>query len=80
MLLSGQTGEYTEAEADLVIMAEADKLPKPGRLGIGSYEDDRGVIIKRTDSRLQQGFRRLSVDDRIRSIAGQRIRSIEDIR
>jgi len=80
VLLSDQPGEYAAGDADLFIRVEGVELPKAGLLGIRIHEDETGVIVERVDSPRNQSQRHLSENDIILSIAGERIRSIEDVR
>jgi C-terminal processing protease CtpA/Prc len=80
VLLSGEPADYVACDADLVIMADGLEFPKAGLLGIHIQEDETGVIVERVDSARKQGPGHLSVDDRIFSIAGELIRSMEDVR
>ena len=56
VLLSGQTGEYTEAEAYIVIMAEAGKLPKPD---VWVLEATKTKEVSSLSERVQ-GYNRIS--------------------
>lgn len=80
VLLSGQPADYVAGDADLIIVADGLELPKAGLLGIHIQEVETGVIVRRVGAARKQGPGHLSVNDRILSIAGERIRSIEDVR
>lgn len=80
VVLSGRAGEVSRGTADLVLLDEFGKLPRPGRLGLQISAHGKGVVVKRVGAELRPQTSDVSAGDRILSIAGERIATLEDVR
>lgn len=67
-------------DADHLLLASGEQLPSAGKLGLYMRENDKGVTLQRWARQRDDGDERIMPGDLISYIAGERIRSIEDIR
>ncbi len=66
--------------AEYAMLARGEELPKAGKLGLLIRESDRGVTVKRRSSSYVEGASIVIPGDMITSIAGEPVRSLEDVR
>ena len=64
----------------MVLESPYGPLPRGGRLGFEINAHDRGVIIRRVSAGERRGIAGVEAGDRIVSIAGERIDTMEDVR
>lgn len=67
-------------DADHLLLASGEQLPSAGKLGLYMRENDKGVTVQRWARQRDDGDERIMPGDLISHIAGERIRSMEDIR
>ena len=53
VVLSGRAGEVSRVAADLVLLDEFGKLPRPGRLGLQISAHGKGVVVKASRRRTE---------------------------
>lgn len=66
--------------ADLLLAEDLSPLPRPGRFGLQIRAEGEGVVVKRVGAELRPPTSDVSAGDRILSIAGERIFTLEDVR
>ena len=80
VLTSMDPGSDRISDADHLLLASGERLPAAGKLGLYIREVDEGVTVHRWARERSSGIQRVIPGDLISHIAGERIRSMEDVR
>lgn len=80
VVLSGRAGEVPEYAADILLPEEPKRLARPGRLGLKISAEGEAVVVKQVGAELRPATSEVTAGDRILSIAGERIATLEDVR
>lgn len=80
MLTSVDPGSARIFAADHLLLASGQRLPAAGKLGIHMRENDDGVSVQRWARQRGDSDARILPGDLINYMAGERIRSMEDVR
>ncbi len=80
IILSGRVGEIPSGAADLVLAEETGTLPRSGLLGLRIGGGEEGIVVERVRSASGSEASEISPGDRILSIAGEPVDTLEDVR
>ena len=80
VLLNVDSEESNAEGADYMLLTQGYELPATGRLGLYITEDGKGVLVRKTESIVIPNKGSIVPGDRILHIAGESVKSIEDVR